>query len=60
MVPAISHIGSFSHYFYRKLPVHLLDAVFFAERGTMSVGFKESHRAVAILEKIRVRNPFFY
>jgi len=36
-----------------KLPIHLLDAVFYAERGSMSVGFKESNRAVAVLEKIR-------
>eukprot|EP01087_Luapelamoeba_hula_P004848 TRINITY_DN1482_c0_g1_i1.p1 TRINITY_DN1482_c0_g1~~TRINITY_DN1482_c0_g1_i1.p1 ORF type:complete len:4317 (-),score=602.49 TRINITY_DN1482_c0_g1_i1:51-13001(-) len=37
-----------------KLPIHLLDAIFYAERGTMSVGFRESNRAVAILEKLKV------
>ena len=32
-----------------KLPIHLLDAVFFAERGRMSVGFQDSNRAHSIL-----------
>ena len=32
-----------------KLPIHLLDAVFFASRGKMSVGFQDSNRAHSIL-----------
>lgn len=37
-----------------KLPIHLIDAVFYAERERMSVGFRESHRAVETLAKLRV------
>ena len=36
-----------------RLPIHLLDAVFYAERGRMAVPFKESSRAVTQLLKIR-------
>lgn len=39
--------------YYRKLPIHLLDAIFYAERGCMSVGFRESNRAVGILEQLK-------
>ena len=35
-----------------KLPIHLLDAVFFAERGRMSVGFEASNRAHSILASL--------
>ena len=35
-----------------KLPIHLLDAVFFASRGRMSVGFHDSNRAHAILAQL--------
>eukprot|EP01083_Nonionella_stella_P030773 84290_1 len=36
------------------LPIHMLDAIFFAERARMSVGFRESTRAKGILERLRV------
>ena len=32
-----------------KLPIHLLDAIFYASRGRMSVGFQDSNRAHSIL-----------
>lgn len=37
-----------------KLPIHLIDAIFYAERGRMAVPFKESQRAVTILDQLRV------
>jgi hypothetical protein len=36
-----------------KLPIHLLDAVFYADGGSLSVGFKESNRAFGVLEKLK-------
>lgn len=36
-----------------QLPIHLLDAVFFAEQQQLSVGFKQSSRAMEILESLR-------
>eukprot|EP01012_Entosiphon_sulcatum_P009332 TRINITY_DN1521_c0_g2_i1.p1 TRINITY_DN1521_c0_g2~~TRINITY_DN1521_c0_g2_i1.p1 ORF type:complete len:4962 (-),score=1074.52 TRINITY_DN1521_c0_g2_i1:73-14958(-) len=36
-----------------RLPIHLLDAVFAAERGRMSVPFKDSTRALKCLDRIR-------
>jgi len=36
-----------------KLPIHILDAVFYAERNRMAVGFRESNRAVHILKNIK-------
>jgi hypothetical protein len=36
-----------------KLPIHLLDAIFYAERGRMSVGFRQSVRAVQILAEVK-------
>ena len=36
------------------LPIHLLDAIFFAERLTMSVDFRESSRAKALLDDLRL------
>uniref|UniRef100_A0A7S1J653 ubiquitinyl hydrolase 1 n=1 Tax=Eutreptiella gymnastica TaxID=73025 RepID=A0A7S1J653_9EUGL len=36
-----------------RLAIHLLDAVFAAERGRMAVPFKESARAVALLDAVR-------
>ena len=35
-----------------KLPIHLLDSIFYAERKRMSVGFKQSNRAVEILDQL--------
>jgi len=37
-----------------KLPIHILDAVFYAERRRMAVGFRQSNRAFEILERLRV------
>lgn len=39
--------------YFRKLPIHLIDAVFYAERDRMAVGFRESHRAIATLAKLK-------
>ncbi len=36
-----------------KLPIHLLDAIFYADGGSLSVGFKESNRALGVLEKLK-------
>jgi hypothetical protein len=36
-----------------KLPIHLLDAIFYADGGSLSVGFKESNRALDVLEKLK-------
>lgn len=36
-----------------QMPIHLLDAIFYAEFSRISVGFKQSSRAKALLEKIR-------
>jgi hypothetical protein len=39
-----------------KLPVHILDAVFYSERGNISksLGFRDSNRAKSILEELKV------
>jgi len=37
-----------------KLPIHLVDAVFYAERDRMAVGFRESHRALDTLAKLKI------
>ena len=36
-----------------QLPIHLLDAIFYAEQQQLSVGFKQSSRAKEILEGLR-------
>ena len=36
-----------------QMPIHLLDAIFYAEEQKLSVGFKQSSRATDILEKLR-------
>lgn len=36
-----------------KLPIHLLDAIFYADGGSLSVGFKESNRAIDVLDKLK-------
>jgi len=36
-----------------QLPIHLLDSVFYAEQQRLSVGFKQSSRAMDILETLR-------
>lgn len=36
-----------------QMPIHLLDAIFYAEYGRISVGFKQSTRAKNILEKLK-------
>jgi thiol-disulfide isomerase/thioredoxin len=36
-----------------QLPVHILDAIFYAERGTISVDFRTSSLAQSILHKIK-------
>ena len=35
-----------------KLPIHLLDAIFYAARGRMSVGFQDSNRAHSMLASL--------
>lgn len=37
-----------------KLPIHILDAIFYADGGSLSVGFKESNRAIGILEELKL------
>ena len=36
------------------LPIHIIDSIFFIERGKMSVNFKQSSRAMTILEQLKV------
>ena len=35
------------------LPIHIIDSIFFVERNRMAVGFKQSSRAMIILQKIK-------
>jgi hypothetical protein len=36
-----------------KIPFHLLDAIFYATEGRMTVGFRDSREAVMLLEKVK-------